>query len=505
MNPSLTANSQELTPKKIALLGIYHETNTFIETPTTLDDFKNGYWLEGEAIRQEYEGAHHEISGVIETIEACRDMELIPVLYVSATPGGLIAQEAYESILDKMMQALDELLPVDGCIVVPHGAGVAEGHADMDGHWLGVLREKLGPEIPVTGTLDPHANVSEAMVAATDALVAYSTNPHIDQHNTGRQAAELMVNILRGNIQAVQQLVQLPLAISIEQQYTSQDPCKSLYEYVAHVKEQNQLLSASVLLGFPYADVAEMGSGFIIVTDKKKTFYPDLFLADIAGHLKDYIVFRKDDFNGKKVSVASVMPALKAGPKPALMLDMGDNVGGGAPGNSTYLLEFLENNAIPGTFICIYDPIAAKKASAYGPGETFQLGFGDHQRPYETGVTLQLISDGIFKEDSPKHGGFVNYDMGLTVIVKTEGNNTVMLTSKRTPPYSLRQMTSFGLEPESFEIIIAKGVNAPIAAYASVCPAIIQVDTPGVTQADMTLFTYKNRRKPMFPFEEVDF
>jgi microcystin degradation protein MlrC len=69
-------------------------------------------------------------------------------------------------------------------------------------------------------------------------------------------------------------------------------------------------------------------------------------------------------------------------------------------------------------------------------------------------------------------------------------------------PFSLYQLTSQGVEPSDFDAIVAKGVNAPIAAYAPVCPTVIQVNTPGVTQADMTLFRFENRRKPLFPFEK---
>lgn len=483
--------------KKVALLGIYHETNTFIETPTKLEDFRNGYWLEGDAIRKEYEGAHHEISGVIEVIDGCEDMELVPVFYVSATPGGLIEKEAYETIFDQMMAALEAVLPVDGCIVVPHGAGVADGYPDMDGHWLGLLRKKLGKAIPVTGTLDPHANVSPEMVSATDALVAYSTNPHVDQHATGVQAARVMVRILRKEITPVQQLVQLPLAISIEQQFTSNEPCRSLYAFLDKIKKKNRLLLGSVLLGFPYADVREMGSGFILVADAEGAEN----LVTAGNQLTEYVLDKKEDFNGHKKEIALIAPTLAASEKPVLLLDMGDNVGGGALGNSTYLLEFLEKEVDGKVFICVDAPEAVAEAAHHKIGDSFELAFGERSNKYHTEVELQQLTNGIFTEDTPKHGGFVNYDMGTTVVVKTKKGNMVMLTSKRTPPYSLRQMTAFGLDPKSFDYIVAKGVNAPIAAYKSVCPSIVQVDTPGVTQADMTLFDYQNRRKPMFPFE----
>jgi microcystin degradation protein MlrC len=486
--------------KKVALLGIYHETNTFIEIPTTLADFQSGYWLEGNAIRHEYEGAHHEISGIIEVIDRCPDMELVPVFYASATPGGLIQKETYEYIVKEMMEALDRVLPIDGCIVVPHGAGVAEGYADLDGHWLGLVRERLGSGIPITGTLDPHANVSPEMVRVTDALVAYRTNPHIDQHATGAQAASLMVRILRKEISPVQHLVQLPMAISIEQQFTAAEPCKSLYSLVKEIEKEYRPLLGSVLLGFPYADVREMGSGFLLIATRDDAEN----LVTAANRLTEYMLSKKGKFNGPKNEIAVVAPTLLDREKPVLLLDMGDNVGGGAPGYSTHLLEFFEEQFDEKVFICVYDPEAVVASARYTIGESFHLEFGERRKPFRTQVVLQQLNNGIFTEDTPKHGGFINYDMGPTSVVTTQRGNTVMLTSKRTPPYSLRQLTAFGLEPDSFDYIVAKGVNAPIAAYRSVCPSIVQVDTPGVTQADMTLFSYNNRRRPLFPFESEE-
>ena len=78
---------------------------------------------------------------------------------------------------------------------------------------------------------------------------------------------------------------------------------------------------------------------------------------------------------------------------------------------------------------------------------------------------------------------------------------TVMLTSRRMPPFSLQQLLSCGLEPGSFRILVAKGVNAPVAAYAPVCQHLIRVNTPGCTTADMTMLDFQHRRKPLFPFE----
>jgi microcystin degradation protein MlrC len=184
---------------------------------------------------------------------------------------------------------------------------------------------------------------------------------------------------------------------------------------------------------------------------------------------------------------------------------MGDNVGGGSDGTSTYLLEKLERTTYR-SFICIYDPAAVEKCISQRQ-ENFNLSLGlnpETGNAYETVVTLVSMHNGKFREEQPRHGGQIHYDMGKTAVVVTKKGNTILLHSKRIPPFSLAQLTSCKLNPAVFDVIVAKGVNAPIAAYGPVCPTIIQADTPGVTQADMTKFNFKNRRKPLFPFENLE-
>jgi microcystin degradation protein MlrC len=484
---------------RIALLGIYHESNTFLDKPTTLSDFKKGHWLFGNDIIREYKEAYHEIGGMIEVLDQ-KGIELIPVMYAEATPGGIITSETYNDLLQKMMKELENILPVDGCLVVPHGAAVSEVFADMDGYWLSLLRERVGEDVPIIGTIDPHANVSPLMTASTDGLVAYKTNPHVDQRQVGKEAACMLIRYLKKDVKPLPFLFQIPLIISIEQQYTGKDPCKSLYAYVAQLSQEKNVLSISIVLGFPYADVKDMGTSVIVITDNNRNL-----ALSIGKKIESYIVENKETFVGNKKDISSVLPIIAESKKPILMLDMGDNVGGGGPGNSTFLLEALEQFGNCKCFICLYDPKAVEQASQYKSGDSFSINIlnsEDESKSYA--ITLVETSDGKFKETDPRHGGQVNFDMGRIAVVLTEKGNTIMLTSLRAFPCSLRQLTSFNILPEEFDVIVAKGVNAPIAAYESVCPTIIQVNTPGVTQADMTLFKYKNRRKPLFPFESVN-
>lgn len=485
---------------KIALLGIYHESNTFVPQETTTADFRNGKYLLGESIRKEYQTAHNEITGMLEVLDR-EGMEAIPILYASATPGGAVSATTYNGLLKNMMDELEKVLPVDALLVIPHGAGVSEEFSDMDGHWLSVVRERVGDSIPVFGTLDLHANVSPLMVKSTNALVAYRENPHIDMRQRGIEAANLLVDHLKGKTNPVQVLVQVPLAISIEQQLTANEPCKSLYAYADELRRDPEILSISIQHGFPYADVEEMGTSIIVVANgnSEKAFV-------VAKKLESYILDRKETFLGVKNDIQTSLDLIDKSEKPVLLLDMGDNVGGGGPANNCCILEAFEASKKYKYFVCMYDPEAVRMAGNHKPGDWYELiiiGTGkDRIKSCRVKVKLLRITNGEFKESNPRHGGQINFNMGKTAVVATEQGSQIMLTSTRVMPFSLYQLTSQGVEPSDFDAIVAKGVNAPIAAYAPVCPTVIQVNTPGVTQADMTLFRFENRRKPLFPFEK---
>lgn len=486
--------------KRVSIIGIYHESNTFLKKKTSLEDFRKGHLLYGEAIRQEYARAFHEIGGMLEVLDNSA-IEAVPLLFAEATPGGIITADTLQYLYDQMSAELHNKGPFDGILVAPHGAAVSETYADMDGWWLQQLRSLIGNEKPIIGTLDPHANVSQKMVEATDALVAYKTNPHIDQRETGKQAAQLMVDTLDGKIKPVQHFFQPRALISIEQQYTKASPCKELYQLAEDIKSKARCLSVSVLLGFPYADVKEMGSGFIVVTDNDQEK-----ARSSAKQLGDYLWEKRAAFVGKKISVQEAVSGVEAMPKPVLLLDMGDNVGGGSPGDSTFILNELEKTGKWRSFVCVYDPEAVMRASTNNTGSKVWLEIGGktdhlHGQPYQAEVTVEKITEGIFKENQPRHGGQVNFNMGTIAIVETGNGTTIMLTSLRIVPFSLNQLTAFGINPEKYDVIVAKGVHAPMAAYEPVCKSFVRVNTGGITTADLTKLPFQNRRRPLYPFE----
>lgn len=447
--------------------------------------------------------AHHEVGGFFAEI-AATGAEAVPLFAARALPSGIIRASTFADLVDDMLDKIRVSPPLDGILVAPHGATVSELYPDADGYWLKQIRDVVGSDIPIIGTLDAHANLSQQMVENCDALVAYRTNPHLDQRARGMEAARLMVRTLRHEIRPAMSAVFLPLAISIERQCTEEFPLVNLYHTADEQMKTAGLLSNSVLLGFPYADVAEMGSAVLAIADG------DIDLAArSARELAASLWEMRNEFATEFVSIEAAMKLCAEDSNRICLLDMGDNVGGGSSADGTALLSAIYHWGIGPSFGCLYDPDAVASCKRAGVNATLQLRVGGrsdnlHGDPLDLQVRIVSTHSGVFRESQPRHGGFSEFDQGPTVVCETESGLTLMLTSRRMVPFSLQQLTSCGLKPTDYRVLVAKGVNAPIAAYRTVCDRFIRVNTPGSTCADLVKLDYLHRRSPMFPWEKPD-
>jgi microcystin degradation protein MlrC len=485
---------------RIGIIALLQESNTFIAQPTRLEHFQQELLVTGEAVRERLAGTHHEVGGMFHVLEEERE-EAVPIFAARALPFGVVEEAAIERLLEMMFAALESAGPLDGVLVAPHGATVSEPWPDVDGHWLTELRRRIGWGKPIIGTLDPHANLSPAMVAACDALVAYRTNPHLDQRARGIDAARLMVRTARGEIRPTMAAAYPPLTINIERQHTAEEPLHSLYRLADEQLIDERVRTNSILLGFPYADVPEMGSAALVVTDNEPRLARRL-ADDLAGYMWEH----RDKFVGEFIGIDAALDKAAGWAGPVCLLDMGDNVGGGSPGDGTLLAQAIHARKLPKALAVLYDPESVALAEAIGEWGTglFRVGGKSddrHGSPLACEATVQGLFDGPFEEPHPRHGGIKSYDQGRSAVVRTDTGLTILVNSRRTPPFSLRQLTSCGLNPADFHLLVVKGVNAPLAAYKEVCKHFIRVNTPGCTTADLSQLNYQRRRRPMFPFE----
>jgi microcystin degradation protein MlrC len=391
---------------------------------------------------------------------------------------------------------------MDGLLLALHGAMVAEPYPDADGETLVRLRRLFGREFPIICTLDIHANVSPRMVENATALIIYRSNPHLDQRARGLEAAQLMVRTVKGEVKPVMAAEFPPLVINILRQYTGQEPAASLIRDLEVVLGYTKILSASVAEGYPYADVEEMGMSFLTVADD------DIALARQAARWMATRAWdQRQSFIGKAPAPAEALRRAADVPqRPIVLMDVGDNVGGGSAGDSTFLLEEALRQGIGNMLVILYDPESVQACVRAGVGATVTLRVGGktdtlHGRPIAIQGKVRILSDGKYTEDEVRHGGRRSYDMGTAAVVETEQAHTIILTSMREIPVSLGQVLSVGVRPHRKKIIVAKGVVSPRPAYEPIAAEVVLVNTPGSTTADLSKFDYKRRRKPLFPFE----
>src|SRR5206468_3963478 len=133
------------------------------------------------------------------------------------------------------------------------------------------------------------------------------------------------------------------------------------------------------------------------------------------------------------------------------LLDMGDNVGGGSPGDGTSLALEIHSRKLPKSFVCLCDPDSVAQAQTTGQSSVRHFCVGGKvdtsAPPLECEATVVGLFDGRFDELQPRHGGFTHMDQGPTAVIRTDYGLTIMLTTRRLPPFSLRQLTAHGLAP----------------------------------------------------------
>ena len=487
---------------RIAIAGFQHESNTFSCVPASLERFIRAGILEGDDIRKEYATSQSTIAGFIAACADDPEVELVPLVFVRLTPMGAITAEAITHIMDRALAAIRENGPWDAILLPQHGAAVSVPFPDADGEYVRRVRELVGAHVPIGLALDMHGNISPLMVASADITTVYQTTPHLDAFEQAVLCARLTLQVVRKQIRPTSALSTPPLLVNILNQGTSDRPMSDLLKVADAQRKRPGVLSVSVVEGYPYADVAEMGMSFIAITDDNKALAEDVAqtLAAAAWSMRAAL-----NTGGTPID-AALLRAKAALAGPVVLFDVGDNVGGGSPGDSTHILHAARRLGVTGLLQALADAEAVRACEAAGIGGRLEQAVGgktdtDHGAPFPIAGTVTAMSDGRYEETGPTHAGFRFFDDGPSAAIRTDDGNTIVLITNPGGSMSLRQYRTLGIEPLDMKIVIAKGVHSPRPAMEPIAREMIWVATPGVTTADLTTFTYHHRRVPIYPLE----
>ena len=185
--------------KRIFVAGMHQESNSFTALMSTKKDFFE-YW-EGEELIE-------KMPGVKELQEA--GYEIVPGLYASAWPGGILKLEDFREMAEEMLSKLPLDGSIDGVFFPTHGALEVEFIGSGDAFLISMIRERVGARVPIAAALDLHANNTYTLGRMANIVYGYRTAPHIDIAETRIRTAKLLIRALEENEEPWTEIIRLP-------------------------------------------------------------------------------------------------------------------------------------------------------------------------------------------------------------------------------------------------------------------------------------------------------
>ena len=488
--------------KRIGIIQIWQESNSFNPVPTTRADFEAvGMGTGEQGLASFAEG--EEVGGFVKGLKAWQEpARAIGLLMAQAWPGGPIEKSLREFFADAVVRQLERAGRLDGVLCSLHGALVAEDEADVDGFLLRRIREVVGTDIPVVATLDLHGYLTPKMTGLADALVVYHTNPHLDRFATGQRGAAVLERILSGAA-PTSAAVRLPMLTTGEATGTTGPALGPVFRRLVAMEAQSDVLSASVLMVQPYLDVPELGWTTVVFTDGKPTLAHELAeeLAQMCWQRREQLTVELWDAR------ESVSTALACEGKPVVIADGADATNSGACGDSVHLLQELVKHRIPyGALTIMVDPLAVAHARSVGLRGCFDFAVGGRRdnvfsKPLPVRGDVMALQPARYVL-SGHMGDRLPVDMGDSATVQI-GDVTLLLVEKPGPGSSPMMYRCVGLEPEDYKIVIVKSPAGFRAEYEPFAAGVILSACPGCASPRLAELPFDKISRPLWPLDEV--
>ncbi|MCL2428336.1 MAG: M81 family metallopeptidase [Alphaproteobacteria bacterium] len=489
---------------RIAVGGFLHESHSFAPRPATWPDFlrPGGFpSLQGEGLVAALRGTSVASAGAIR-VAAAAGAALAPLAWCIANPSGPIEDAAFERISALICAALSRALDaggIDGIYLDLHGAAVSESFPDAEGELLRRVRAIAGPDMPLTISLDPHANLTAEMVARVDALVPYRTYPHVDMKEAGAQAMQLLLERIRRRAPWARAFRQLDFLIPITSQCTLAEPMRSVMAERTARAVRTGVVELAFCFGFPYADFAGCGPAVA-------AFAATQSLAETAVAAFAVLVSGRESAFGLGVvgAAEAVAEALRAAPlaanqaasRPVVIADTQDNPGGGGHGDTTGLLAELVAQRAEGAVLClINDADSAAQCHQAGEGARLRLDLGGKSdgAPFACEARVLRLSDGRFTLTGPMAAGNPA-DLGPTALVAIDPGIRVVVVSRKMQAYDQAILRHLGIEPGRCRILALKSSVHFRADFGPLAERVIVAAAPGPVVADPAILPFRHLR-----------
>ena len=484
--------------RKIVIASMMHETNTFSPVPTPLESFRP---LAGEAAIAEFKDTNTQLGGFLDVAQRM-GAEIVVPFAGGAHPSGHVERRAYEDMCDAIVGGIRG--GCDAAFLALHGAMVAEHVDDGEGELLRRIRA-LAPRLPIAVGLDFHTQLTSTMVENATVITGYRTYPHIDMAETAQRAARTLVRALDGDVRPAMVWGIRPMLTSTLEHTPSRQPMKDVMDIAIDAETQGIVLNASVLGGFPQSDIPHLSCSAIVVCDGETSRGQALLdrMLDLAWQ-------RRADFLYKGAPLASQIAHVRTlAEGPVILVDHGDNTASGGTQDVMSVVAEVMRQGLQDVLVGpICDPTAVARIVSAGTVASVTMNLGGRidmpqlnlkGTPLTISAKVTRITDGEFTVTGPMATG-LRVRMGRTAVLDT-GAMQIVVSERRAEPSDLGVFTHAGIDPRRKHYVLIKSRQHFRAGFEPIARHIVLCDGDGCTSSDLRLFTYKNRRQPLYPFE----
>jgi microcystin degradation protein MlrC len=471
---------------RVAVATLSNETNTFASGRTTFDEFTVA---EGPNLLGSFaEG--RSLEGIVETLRD-GDAEVVPTVGFRNLPSPTVAGDAFDRMVDRIREHLTDKR-VDGVCLDLHGSMFVDGQSDPEGKFLSVVRQLVGPDVPVTAALDMHATVTERMVEHLDGIAAYRTAPHTDVVETGCRAADMLLTDLSGGADLRLNWQRVPMLLAGERSETEAEPMATLVDDLRETEtDTDGVYSADYLLGFPWADSPHAGCHAVVTTDADAGIDGQGLAADLASSFWERR--REFEFTTEAHDIEGALDEVAAATvRPVVVADTGDIPGAGASEDVTNLLRAMlarEDLGRP-----VVAPMADERSLSAcldeGDGGSVSLSLG---RLVPSGDPLDVsgtVETTLADDPDEPDAALVALDRADVVITRTRSNR------HRDPDF----LRSLGVEPVSRSAVVLKsGYLSP--TWKDLAGRRLFALTPGDTNQSLDELPYERVPRPIYPLD----
>ena len=436
------------------------------------------------------------------------DWEAVPILVAVGGAGGPMDHDFFEDCLARIEAGLEKAAPVDGVYLNAHGAGLTTRDDDLDGTCFSRIRAVVGPDVPIVAVLDLHGMITQRMVDAADILVAYRTNPHVDQPARSREAAELMFELWNGMRPRVAWHHVPMMAPSVTLGTRSQEPYGRLIDLgQARLAADSRIANVSILCGFNPADCVHNGF-HVVVTARENAGVAGELAADIARHAWAARADYRLQLTPIDTAVDQVKTALRAdGDSRWILADVADNPGAGARGNTVHLLRACVEAGVPeGILGLFYDPDLAEEAFEHGTGHSFVARFNRAEtsafsEPWSHEATVLNLDDLAV---TPARGMLAGRKLrlGRCALLDVAGIQ-VAVSSIRQQITSDDYLSAIGADTSRARLFIVKSRGHFRAGFDHLVDDdhIIEVDCPALATPNLQALPWEHVLRPIYPLD----